>query len=302
MEITQLRYFLEVARQRHFSRAASVCHVSQPSLSQQIKKLESEVGGMLLERRREAVQLSPLGRDFLKHAQEIVARVDAAEAFVNNLRSDAQRTIRIGAIPTIAPFLVPELIRMVSAKNPALRIELVEDVTEALLEPLLTGQIDFALLSPPTRIDAECDRRRLLEDRFVIALPERHRLAGKGHLGVEQLRAEPVLQLEPAHCLAGQVGSYCDEIGLRAAVGLRSSQLDTLLGFVEKGLGIGIIPLIAAQAYEQRRVVFRRIDANACSRDVSLVWLRRQFLGATRDTLIDAANRLAAKLMARGPV
>ena len=287
MDLQRLRYFLEVARQKNFSKAAKVCRVSQPSLSQQIKKLESEVGGALFIRNRGSVQLSELGEGFLGHAQAVLAEVLAAEEFVDRCQSETQRTIRFGAIPTIAPYLIPEIFRKIQSKHSSARFELIENRTEVIIDALLTNEIDFALLSPPTRIDDLCERLALAKDDFLLTLPAGHRLTKSPTVSVAQLRAEKIILLENSHCLAQQTSAYCEEIGLRPAVTLHSSQIDTLLGMVEAGFGLTFTPRIAANSHHHRRVVFRQLTDNRCSRTLELVWLRRQFLTQAQRSIIE---------------
>lgn len=293
MDLQRLRYFLEVARQKHFSRAAEVCCVSQPSLSQQIKKLEEEVGGMLFERTRGKVILTPLGEEFLKHAQAILAEVQSAEEFVNRSQNDLRRTIRFGAIPTIAPYLVPDLFRTIQTHEPKARFELIENFTDPLIEVLLTGEIDFVLFSPPTRIDPECDHLTLARDELLLTLPEGHPLCGESAITAGKLENENIILLENSHCLAEQASAYCNEIGLNQNIHIRSSQIDTLLGLVEKGFGLTFTPAIAAKAHRHRKVVFRSVASNPCYREVRMAWLQRQFLPKSLRTVIEAAKKFS---------
>lgn len=292
MDLQRLRYFLEVARQKNFSRAAQVCRVSQPSLSQQIKKLEDEVGGALFLRTPGKVSLSSLGEVFLKHAQAILAEVHVAEEFVNRSQYDIQRTIRFGAIPTIGPYLVPDIFKRIREDHPEAKFEFIEDLTDNLVESLLTGEIDFALMSPPTRIDGEYDYLPLLKDEFLLAFPQNHPLSKRKHIAVDRLHQDNIILLENSHCLSTQTTSYCEEMGLTIEVKIRSSQIDTLLGMVEKGFGLTFIPSIAANAHAHRKVQFRSISENPCFREVRLVWLRRKILSKSQKAVIQSVKAL----------
>ena len=288
MDLQRLRYFLEVARQKHFSRAAEVCCVSQPSLSQQIKKLEEEVGGMLFRRTRGKVILTPLGDEFLKHAQAILAEVQSAEEFVNRSQNNLQRTLRFGAIPTIAPYLIPDLFLTIQKHEPQARFELIENFTDPLIESLLTGSIDFVLFSPPTRIDQECDYLTLARDELLLTLPLGHALCKESRITSDQLANENIILLENSHCLAEQTSAYCNEIGLNQNIHIRSSQIDTLLSLVEKGFGLTFTPAIATKAHQHREVVFRPIASNPCYREVRLAWLKRQFLPRSQRVVLES--------------
>lgn len=278
MDIQRLRYFIEVARQRNFSRAAQICHVSQPSLSQQIKKLEEEVDGVLFLRNRGRIALSPLGESFLQYAQAIMASVASAEEFVAETRSLSRRTIRLGAIPTIAPYLVPEIFAAIREREPDIRFELLENRTEALVEALSIGNIDFALVSPPTAIDGLCDHLTLRQDEFLLALPKAHPLARARRLTPKHLEEETIILLEDSHCLSRQMSAFCARTGLNPDVNIRGSQIETLLRLVELGFGLTLAPRLAVPANEDRPLVFRPMTNERCHREIRLLWLRQPIL------------------------
>ena len=290
MDLQRLRYFVEVARQRHFTQAATVCNVSQPALSQQIKKLEEELGGRLFHRSREKVDLTDLGQEFLKHARAILAEVQSAEEFVHRLQDDQMRTIRLGVIPTIAPYLAPQLLVAIRERLPTARFELLESPSASLEEALMTGRIDYALLGAPGGVEAECDHLVLLQDELLLTLPEGHRLGAAAVVTGDDLASERVLLLEKAHCLAGQVGAFCRQLGLQDHFDIQGSQIDTLLGLVENGFGLTFTPKIAIPAHGRRRVVFRSLGEQACSREIRLAWIKQQFLTRTQTLVLEAAR------------
>jgi LysR family hydrogen peroxide-inducible transcriptional activator len=292
MDIQRLKYFTEVARQRHFSRAAAICRVSQPSLSQQIIKLEQEVGGVLFTRARGRVALTELGKDFLKHAQAILSGVSSAEEFIHRAQDERQRTLRFGAIPTIAPYLIPGLFAAVRRPIPNARFALLEGVTENLTDALLTGQIDFAVWSPPTAIDAECDHLTLARDELLLTLPRAHPRGKTRVLTPAMIANERIILLESAHCLAAQAGAFCAEVGLKDEITMRSSQIDTLLGLVEQGFGLSFTPAIAARAHRHRKVIFRRLTGQTCHREIRLAWLKRRYLTRSQQTVVEAARQV----------
>lgn len=290
MDLQRLKYFVEVSRQKHFTRAAEVCCVSQPSLSQQIKKLETELGGRLFQRSRENVSLTDLGQNFLKHARAILAEVQSAEEFVNRTQEDQTRTIRLGAIPTIAPYLAPELLVAIRERLPTARFELLESPSASLEEALMTGRIDYALLGEPGGVEAECDHLTLLTDELLLTLPEGHALETAAVVTGSDLAAERVLLLEKSHCLAGQVGVFCQQLGLQDHFDIQGSQIDTLLGLVENGFGLTFTPKIATRAHRRRRVVFRSLGGEACTREIRLTWIKQQFLTRTQMLVLEAAK------------
>ncbi|MCB2156630.1 hydrogen peroxide-inducible genes activator [bacterium] len=288
MDIQRLRYFLEVARQKNFSRAAEICHVSQPSLSQQIKKLEEEVDGPLFLRNRGRITLSPLGESFLKYAQTIMASVASAEEFVAETRSNARRTIRFGAIPTIAPYIVPQIFAAVSKSVPGIKFELLESQTEFLTEALTIGTIDFAIMSPPTSIDNICDHLTLRRDELLLTLPANHPLAKARSITPAKLNEESIIMLEDSHCLARQVSAYCATAGLTPDVSIRGSQIETLLRLVELGFGLTFTPRIAVDDSKKRKLVFRQISKDPCYREIRLVWLQQPILARSQKLTINA--------------
>lgn len=290
MDTQRLRYFLEVVRQRSFSRAAAICKVSQPSLSQQIKKLEEEVGGMLLLRSHGNLQLTALGDQFLNHAQAIMAQVNAAEEFVSAQLEQGEKTIRIGAVPTIAPYFVPAILRAVQQRNPLARYELFEGHTERVVEALRTGRVDYALLSPPTSLDRETNHLTLTQDAFILTLPEGHPLGDAAEIDLEQLRRERMLLLEDSHCLSRQTASFCQDIGLEADVTLASAQIETLLSIVEAGFGITFIPESAARAHSHRKVRFIPLRKARCYREIRLMWWAGPYLSKTQRHFLDAVR------------
>ncbi len=278
MDIQRIRYFLEVARQKNFSRAAEACFVSQPSLSQQIKKLEEEVGGELFVRSRARVRLSPLGEAFLEHAQAIMAQVATAEEFVAEKKEQIERTLRFGAIPTVAPYWIPAMFTTIRRARPDVRLELVERQTGPLLEALRLGEIDFALLSPPLEVEQELDSIRLAKDELLLTLPKAHPLARRKSVDPAALREAKMILLEGSHCLSQQTAAICEEIGLRTDLQIRSSQIDTLLCLVEAGFGFTLTPRVAARANAHRELVFRPIAPKSCHRELRLYWLPRTVL------------------------
>ncbi len=278
MDIQRIRYFLEVARQKNFSRAAEICHVSQPSLSQQIKKLEEEVGGPLFHRNHGRVAISPLGESFLQYAQAIMASVASAEEFVAETFSQARRVVRFGALPTIAPYLVPEIFTAISKREPGIKFELLENRTEYLIEALAIGTIDFALMSPPTSIDSVCDHLVLCRDELLLTLPANHPLANARRISPAKLADESIILLEDSHCLSRQVADYCTRAGLTPDISIRGSQIETLLRLVELGFGLTFTPQIAVDANIGSKLVFRSLSKDPCYREIRLMWLRQPVL------------------------
>ncbi|MCH8476143.1 MAG: LysR family transcriptional regulator [Opitutales bacterium] len=294
LDLQKLRYFVEVARHRHFSKAAEVCHVAQPSLSQQIKKLEESAGGSLLVRNRRAISLTPLGESLLRHAQNILSEVDRAENFLLEAQGRARRTIRLGAIPTIAPYLLPRLVEHLRHLLPEAEFALEENRTEALVENLLAGSMDYALLSPPTAADEFCEAFDLPGDPLYLTLPTNHPLAKQKTIAPPELAGENILLLERSHCLHGQTAAYCEQIGLNTSINIQGSQIETLIRLVEQGLGLTFTPGLAVSTYTDRKVVFRPLTDPPCQRKIQLVWPRSPISPSVHEWILTAARGLEA--------
>lgn len=292
MDLPRIRYFLEVARQKSFTRAAELCHISQPSLSQQIKKLEAEVGGALFLRSRSKVALSPLGEAFVKHAQAIMAEVATAEDFVAETRDQVDRTLRFGAIPTIAPYLIPRLFLEIRRKHPSARLELVEKPTESLIESLRMAEIDFALLSPPLAQEEGFDWLPLAEDELLLTLPVGHPLCDLDTIDLADLKTAKIILLEGSHCLAQQATAFCEDFGLQTDLQIRSSQIDTLLCLVEAGFGLTFTPSVAARANAHRKIVFRSLGRSQCRRTIGLYWVHRHVVPRFQETVREEIRQL----------
>lgn len=286
MEFHRLKYFLEVAKQGQFSRAAEVCHISQPSLSQQVQKLEDEVGGTLFIRSRSGAELTDLGKDFLPHAQSIMAEVNLALGFREKLDGKLRRPVRVGAIPTIAPYLLPSLISHVRTAHPEATFEIVEETTSSLITALRMRTIDFALLSPPTEIDDEADFMEICNDELLLTLPANHPLHNTGAILLEEMKSERLVLLQDAHCLSRQSESFCKAAGLVPDVTIRSSQIETLLAMVELGMGITFTPKMAVPYHRHRKISFHEIGTGNYLRKIRLVWMRSSGVSVTQETLL----------------
>lgn len=246
MELHQLRYFLAVARTKNFSRAAEQCHVAQPSLSQQIMKLEDELGERLFERTKREVALTPAGDLLTAHAERVLAEVDLACAGVRELRGLVRGRVALGVLPTVAPYFLPQRLRTFSAKFPAVEVVVHEDTTDRLAAAVLAKEVDLALVSPPV------ERKGLVAEEFfdeklLVALPAAHPLAKKRRLTLDDLEQEAFILMKEGHCLAGQALQFCRLNGFAPRVSFRSAQIETVLAFVAKGWGVSVVPEMACR-------------------------------------------------------
>jgi len=274
MELHQLRYLVAVAESRNFTSAAEMCHVTQPTLSHQIKKLEEEVGEPLLQRRKKGAFLTPLGERIHRHALEILRNVESVQQAASAFSHHIQGTLKIGVIPTIAPYFLPGLLRLSQKRHPGISFEMTEEPTEHLLAALGRCALDLAILSPPVAHDA-LQTLDLFEDEFLLALPANHALAKSRAISLRALREQPMILMNDAHCLRGQTISFCQRVGFAPKVFIQSSQLDTVLAMVENGQGISLVPEMSRKAFRHRKVVFRSLRPEKLSRRIGLAWSRQ---------------------------
>ena len=244
MELHQLRYFLAVARTKHFSRAAEQCHVSQPSLSQQIMKLERELGEKLFERTKREVALTPAGDLLRVHADRVLHEVELAADGVRELRGLVRGRVTLGVLPTVAPYFLPQRLRAFTARFPAVEVVVHEDTTDQLAAAVLAKEIDLALVSLPverTGLVAE----EFFDEKLLVALPVKHPLAKKRRLTLDDLESEAFILMKEGHCLSGQALQFCRINGFAPRVSFRSAQIETVLAFVARGWGVSVVPAMA---------------------------------------------------------
>jgi LysR family hydrogen peroxide-inducible transcriptional activator len=274
MELHQLRYLVAVADTGSFTGAAAQCHVTQPTLSHQIRKLEDEVGEPLLQRRSKGAQLTPLGQRVYHHAQEVLRGVESVRAVASSFAGRIQGLLRLGVIPTVAPYFVPGLLLRARKQHPGIQFQVSEEPTERLLASLLLGKLDLAILSPPVE-EPRVQTHDLFVDDFLLALPRRHPLARLARVPLHRLNELPMILMNDAHCLRGQTISFCRRAGFVPRVLIESAQLDTVLAMVETGQGISLVPAMARRAFSHRRVVFRPLRPEKISRRIGLAWSRQ---------------------------
>jgi Transcriptional regulator len=244
MEIHQLRYFLAVARTANFSRAAEQCRVAQPSLSQQIMKLEDELGERLFERTRRAVSLTPAGERLRAHAERVLDELEAARESVRDAGHSVRGRVVLGALPTVAPYYLPRRLQQFATEYPEVEVEVHEDTTEQLVRAVLAKEVDLALVSLPVERRG-LESEELFDEPLLIALPATHALAKKRRLALADLEAEPFILMQEGHCLAGQALAFCRMEGFAPRVSFRSAQIETVRAFVAAGWGVSVVPEMA---------------------------------------------------------
>jgi len=275
MEMHQLRYVVAVARAGNFSRAAEQCHVAQPSLSQQIQKLEDELGERLFDRMKREAKLTAHGEVFLRRAVRILEEVDAARREAADAQELLRGTLTIGVLPTVAPYLLPEVMAGFAEEFPGVEIVVQEDTTARLLKLVHGYEVDFALASQPIQ-DERLEVRELFAEELRLALPPGHPLTRKRAVAVGDLEAERFIVMKEGHCLGDQVLGFCDRSDLKPRISFRSAQLETIQALVCAGVGISLIPAMAAQSRREDSPEYRSLRAPRPERKIVAVWPKQR--------------------------
>ncbi len=283
MEINQLRYFVAVAETGGFARAARRCGVTQPSLSQQIQKLERELGQLLFDRLGRTIKLTAAGEVLLPRAQGLVAEFNALKRSVDNEILSGAGSVAVGMIPTIAPYLMPGALARFSARYPRAEIRMFEDVTTSLVDMLVNARIDLAIMSLP--LDHKSIRwEEVAREPLFAAVREGHPLAASRRIGLADLEAEPFILLHEEHCLGAQIESLCHARETQLQVVSRTSQLSTARSCVASGIGVTLVPQLAVAADEGTGIVYREIEEPRPFRSIVGAW----HSGRTRSSLSEA--------------
>lgn len=294
MEVHQLRYFCAVAETLSFTRAAAREQVAQPSLSQQIMKLEEELGVRLFDRLGRAVRLTEPGHLFLRRARAILSELRAAKEEVAEKQSTVSGKISVGVIPTIAPYFLPSRIALFSRKFPDATITVMEDVTVRLMDRLRGGLVDLAIMALPARgHDLECYPLRT--ERLFAILPKGHALSRKRSLKMKELRDEPFLLLRDDHCFRDTAIEVCKHARVLPQIVFESGQFSSILGMVAAGLGISIVPEMALEKRADCSSVL--ITDERASRTIGVAALKGHFLGRAPRAFLD---HLRANAQSRG--
>jgi len=294
MNLRDLEYLVALSEHRHFGRAAAACYVSQPTLSTQIKKLETELGASLIERGSRGVLFTMVGESVLARAKTVLAGADEIRAIARYATDPRSGTLRLGVFPTLAPYLLPHAVPLVKEALPDLRLLLVEEKTSDLVGMLEAGTLDAAVLAQP--VDAAFAHAPLFREEFVLAAPVGHPLArmrGRDQgdaprdssgevpaetdtVTTEALSGQDVLLLADGHCLRDQALEVCSIAGAAERDGFRATSLETLRHMVAGGIGITLLPHLSVipPVPASEGVVLRRFADPAPYRDIALAWRR----------------------------
>ena len=253
MTLTELKYIVAVARERHFGKAAQACFVSQPTLSVAVKKLEDELALKLFERSANEVTVTPLGDEIVRQAQSVLEQASAIRDIAKRGKDPLAGPLRLGVIYTIGPYLLPDLVRQMIRHTPQMPLMLQENFTVKLLELLRTGEIDCAILAEPFP-DAGLALAPLYDEPFFAAVPTTHKLARQATVSTDDLKQETMLLLGAGHCFRDHVMEVCPEFARFSsnAEGIRKSfegsSLETIRHMVAAGIGVTLVPRLSIPA------------------------------------------------------
>lgn len=273
MELHQLGYFVAVAETGGFSKAARICFVAQPSLSQQIKKLEQELGQKLFERLGRSTVLTEAGRALLPRARLILKETRDIKAGITEDVGSGTGQLSVGLIPTIAPYILPGVLKRFYESFPMAQISVNENLTERLIRSLVALEIEMAVMSLP--IDDKLIRTEpLFDDPLVLALSPGHELAESENVTIEDLKNIPFIALDEEHCLGEQINNFCYERQINPEIICRTWNLSTIQHCVSFGNGVSLVPKMLVMTDSSRQCVYRTIKGQYPKRTVVAAWHR----------------------------
>ena len=281
MTLTELRYIVAVAREKHFGRAAEACSVSQPTLSVSIKKLEEELDVRIFERGASEITVTPIGEEIVRQAQAVIEGAAAIRETAKRRKDPLSGPLALGVIYTIGPYLLPELVRQAIERVPQMPLMLQENFTAKLLELLRAGELDCAIMAEPFP-DTGLAIAPLYDEPFMVAVPKRHALAKRKSISADELKQEKLLLLGTGHCFRDHVLEVCPEFARFSsdAEGIRKSfegsSLETIKHMVASGMGITVVPRLSVPPEAHPHLKYVAFEDPVPTRRVVLAW-RRSF-------------------------
>jgi LysR family hydrogen peroxide-inducible transcriptional activator len=271
--LRQLRYFQALVRHRHFGRAAEACSVTQPALSMQVRDLEKELGIELIERRPGETVLTETGIEVARRSERVLAAARDLVDFARHRGRTLSGRLRLGIIPTLAPYVLPRVLPALQARYPDLTIELRETQTRILIDELAGGDLDVVMLALPVT-DAEIETTVLFDDAFLLAVPAGDPLPKTARVHPRDIDQQRLILLEEGHCLRDQALAYCAAPRREMPLSLGATSLATVMQMVASGYGVTLVPEVAADLERDQRVKLLRFAAPEPGRTVGLAWRR----------------------------
>lgn len=293
MNIRDLKYLIALGKYQHFGEAAKACFVSQPSLSIQIKKLEELLGAQLIERTNKKVFITPLGHQVIAKAQRIVDEFDSIKELCDDTKDVFSSKIKIGIIPTIAPYLLPVILQGLKEQFPNLKLLPKESQTRVIVEDLLDSSLDCLVLALPVECP-QSEQRELFDEPFYLAVPSSAPLAKFDSIQEKELDNREIMLLEDGHCFRDQALEICQKIGATEQMDLRATSLETLKHMVRAEAGITLMPESAIDANESQ-IQYIPFQDPVPHRTVGMVWRKSSPKAELFESLHEAIKKLLNK-------
>jgi LysR family hydrogen peroxide-inducible transcriptional activator len=290
MTLTELRYIVAVARERHFGRAAEQCFVTQPALSLAIQKLEEELGVTIFERRKADVTPTPIGETLIHQAQRVLEDAEQMKVLAAAGKDQLVGPLKLGVIATVGPYLLPELIPLLRKRAPAMPIEIEENLTANLSAMLKRGKLDAIIVALPFR-EPDVETRVLYAEPFKLVVPITHRWAKRRRVDAGELGGEPVLLPHAGHCFRRNVLDQCPEISRSDTEGIQGNSLETIRQMVASGLGVTVMPCSALTAKHRIKTLVAVEFADPVpQRQIGLAWRKRFTRPAALEAITEAVR------------
>lgn len=292
MELQQLRYFVSVAELGNFTRAAERCLVSQPSLSQQIIKLEKELGRQLLERLGRRVRLTDAGRLLYDRASMILGEIDDVKREVTEEFDSGKGRVSIGAIPTVAPYLIPPVLKKFASQCPDAEVTIRENLTRVTIADCQSGELDIGVLALPIEED-HLAVEPLFEEELLVSVHAKRPLAKKRKITLDDIVKEPFILLSETHCLGEQIVRFCQQQDCHPKVVCESSQLLTAQQLVALDYGVSLIPEMAAALDRSKQRIYRSLSGRQPKRTLAMIWHKHRYQSPNVKRFIDTLKTYA---------
>lgn len=292
MELDQLRYFLSVAQRQNFTRAGQDLGISQPALSRSIQKLEEELGQPVFERKTRSVTLTEAGTLLQARAEQVLTILEDTKAEITD---DGQSgRVRVGAIPTIAPYFLPEVLRKFAREFPKATLIVQENTTDNLLKSCTQGEIDLAILALPVPA-RYLEIETLFSEELLLVLPPDHALVEREQIRLSDVEPYPFVLLDEAHCLSDNIVSFCRQRSFQPVAVERTSQLTMVQELVSLSHGLSMIPAMARDVDQSQRRVYRSLSGKKPTRTIAVVWnpyrFQSRLIQAFRERLRSGRSR-----------
>lgn len=299
MTLTELKYIVMLAEEKHFGRAAERCHVSQPTLSVAVKKLEDELGAAIFERSKSSVYITPIGEQIIAQARRVLEQANMIKELATSGKNQLRGPLKVGAIFTIAPYLFPSMIPELKRLAEGMPLQIEEDLTENLRPKLRNGELDAIIVALPFR-EPDVVTRPIYEEEFVVLMPKDHPWTQLTHISTDQLTTDNLLLLGKGHCFSDQVMEACplvgeDELNDGHTI-VNGSSLETIRYMVSSGLGVTVLPKSAAMHLDESILAVRPFKHPAPKRTVALAWRasfpRPKAIESLSQSIVEACQKL----------